>query len=646
MKEQATQSGLSDLVRRHPVGVGGAVLVILVLVVLLASSGGGDQPQSAYFSVKRGTFTVSVVEGGTLQAVNEVVIRNEVEGTARIIYIVPEGSHVKKDDLLVELDSMQAQDQYNQQSIAFAKAEFALIQAQSQLEIKRSEVESANRAASNKVVFAQMDLDKYLQGEAMVDLLTASNNITKTEQGLTIDRETLRWSEELYKKNYETRNVVDRDRLTVTNSELNLQIQQMQLWMIQNYDFPKKKQEFAAALEEAQREYDRVRQQGVNTVAQYEADLLTQSNTLELNRAKLDRDQQNLGATKRYAPQDGLVVYPFSENRFSSESMIEEGATVRNRQELIKLPDTSRMKVGIKVHESHVNMVEAGQPAFVVLDSMPDRRFTAYVDKVALLPDNQSRFGNPNLKVYATDIVVTDSMDDIKPGVSARAEIIITNIANALSVPIQAVTTLKGKQVCYVKRGGAQEPVQVEVGLFNTRFIQILSGLNEGDEVLLSPPFEQRDLEGAILEEEEVSTLTNRVVRPAAATRNGNGNWNGGDESAGGRVGRRGADGAGGEGAQGRMMGQAGGGAPGAGGQGRPPAGMDPETMRAQMMQQYDKDGDGQLSESERSAMQADMQQRFGNRGGGGGGFPGGGAGGGGGMGRGGEGSRSGGPQQ
>ncbi|MGA1236786.1 MAG: efflux RND transporter periplasmic adaptor subunit [Limisphaerales bacterium] len=637
MKEQATQSGLSELVRRHPVWVGGVVLVILALVVLVASSGGSDQPQSAYFSVKRGTFTVSVVEGGTLQAVNEVVIRNEVEGTARIIYIVPEGSHVKKDDLLVELDSMQAQDQYNQQSIAFAKAEFALIQAQSQLEIKRSEVESANRAASNKVVFAQMDLDKYLQGEAMVDLLTASNNITKTEQGLSIDRETLRWSEELYKKNYETRNVVDRDRLTVTNSELNLQIQEMQLWMIQNYDFPKKKQEFAAALEEAQREYDRVRQQGVNTVAQYEADLLTQSNTLELNRAKLDRDQQNLGATKRYAPQDGLVVYPFSENRFSSESMIEEGATVRNRQELIKLPDTSRMKVGIKVHESHVNMVEAGQPAFVVLDSMPDRRFAAYVDKVALLPDNQSRFGNPNLKVYATDIVVTDSMDDIKPGVSARAEIIITNIANALSVPIQAVTTLKGKQVCYVKRGGSQEPVQVEVGLFNTRFIQILSGLNEGDEVLLSPPFEQRDLEGAILEEEEVSTLTNRVVRPVAATRNGNGNG----ESGGGRGGRPGADGAGGEGAQGRMMGQAGGvGAAGAaGGQGGPPAGMDPERMRAQMMQQYDKDGDGELSESERSAMQADMQQRFGNRGGGGGGFPGGG------QGRGG-GGRSGGPQQ
>ncbi len=49
-----------------------------------------------------------------------------------------------------------------------------------------------------------------------------------------------------------------------------------------------------------------------------------------------------------------------SENQFSSESLIEGGAVVRNRQELIKLPDLSRMKVTVKVHESHVNMIRPG----------------------------------------------------------------------------------------------------------------------------------------------------------------------------------------------------------------------------------------------------------------------------------------------
>jgi HlyD family secretion protein len=93
---------------------------------------------------------VSVVEGGTLQAVNEISIRNDVEGTSRIIYIVPEGSYVEKGDLLVELDSMQAQDAVNQQQINFEKAQFALIQAENQLAIQRSQVESEVRAAELK----------------------------------------------------------------------------------------------------------------------------------------------------------------------------------------------------------------------------------------------------------------------------------------------------------------------------------------------------------------------------------------------------------------------------------------------------------------------------------------------------------------
>ncbi len=252
-----------------------------------------------------------------------------------------------------------------------------------------------------------------------------------------------------------------------------------------------------------EKDLERVKQQGERRIAQYEADLITQSNTLALNERKLERDRKNLNATKIFAPQDGLVVYNVSENRFSSESLIEEGATVRNRQELIKLPDVSRMKVTIKVHESHVNMVQAGHPAFVVLDSMPDQRVPGVVDKVALLPDAQSRWGNPNLKVYKTEVHITDRFPDVKPGVSARAEIIITNISDALSVPIQAVTTLKGQQVVYVlRRGATPNPFRSKSACTTPGSSRSLSGLKEGDHVLLSPPFDtqEKDLEGAILD--------------------------------------------------------------------------------------------------------------------------------------------------
>jgi HlyD family secretion protein len=137
----------------------------------------------------------------------------------------------------------------------------------------------------------------------------------------------------------------------------------------------------------------------------------------------------------------------------------------------------------------------------VVLDSQPDQRYRAYVDRVAAPARcTQARFGNPNLKVYNTDVVITDPLPDVKPGVSARAEIIITIFANTLSVPVQAVTTLRGRQVVYLA-AKTPKPVPVEIGLFNTRFIQLLSGVNENDRVLLAPPFDsqEKDLEGALL---------------------------------------------------------------------------------------------------------------------------------------------------
>src|ERR1035437_6987533 len=110
----------------------------------------GPKPQGltvSCFEVKRSDMLVSVVEGGTVEAVNEISIRSEVEGTARIIFIVPEGSNAKEGDLLVQLDSSSSENQVNLQQINVEKAQFALVQAEQQLEIQKSVVDSEIAAA-------------------------------------------------------------------------------------------------------------------------------------------------------------------------------------------------------------------------------------------------------------------------------------------------------------------------------------------------------------------------------------------------------------------------------------------------------------------------------------------------------------------
>jgi HlyD family secretion protein len=598
MNSKPSGPELRALIHRRPVQIAVAALVVLVLLwFFVFRNPGGPESATTYYEVKRGDFTVSVVEGGNLAAVSEVSIRNEVEGTARIISIVPEGSYARKGDLLVELDSAQARDQVSQQQISYEKALFAVEQAKAQLEIQRSATNSEWLAAMLKLKFAGIDRDKYDQGQRLVDLVEASNKLVSAQAQLEVNSLTLSNSIRLAEKGYETKQRVDTDRLQVLNNLNSLAIASNAIQMLLQFDIPKQTNKYSADVRQATEELARVITQNERRMAQYEADLSAQSNTLILSEKKLARDLRNLTNTTILAPQDGLVVYAISEGHFSSESLIEGGATVRNRQELIKLPDLSRMKVVVKVHESHINMIRPGLPAYVVLDSAADQRFAAVVEKVAPLPNTQDRWANPNLKVYNTDVYLIDSIPNVKPGVSAKAEIIITNIANTLSVPIQTVTTYKGMQVVYTVNGAKSEPKPVETGMYNTKFIEITQGLKEGDRVLLSPPFDlqEKDLEGAVLADEERSKLAKTNTRPRTALplnrqaprQSLEGALRGGTPPDGqalaaGEPGESAGNGTGNRGAR--------------GGRGGGP-------NREELMKRFDKNGDGELDESERTAM-------------------------------------------
>jgi hypothetical protein len=96
MNGEAETNWLARL-RRKPVWLGGAAVALLVVAWIIWPTSRGTAVQE-FHTVKRNDFMISIVEGGTLEAVTEVIVRSEVEGTARIIKMVPEGTYVKKVD--------------------------------------------------------------------------------------------------------------------------------------------------------------------------------------------------------------------------------------------------------------------------------------------------------------------------------------------------------------------------------------------------------------------------------------------------------------------------------------------------------------------------------------------------------------------
>lgn len=129
-----------------------------------------------------------------------------------------------------------------------------------------------------------------------------------------------------------------------------------------------------------------------------------------------------------------------------------------------------------------------GQQVKVSVDAFPDQNLTGIVSKVAVVADSANSFLNPDLKVYPTTIEIDGTFDWLRPGMSAEVEILVTRLDDAIYVPLQAVSSYNDKRVVYIPRAGRTERREVEVGAFSESFIEITSGLNAGEQVLLLAP--------------------------------------------------------------------------------------------------------------------------------------------------------------
>ncbi len=138
---------------------------------------------------------------------------------------------------------------------------------------------------------------------------------------------------------------------------------------------------------------------------------------------------------------------------YGDEEHIREGATVRERQAIITIPDMTSMSVNVKIHESYIKKVKKGQKARITVDAFPDKVLDGEVTKVGVLPDSQNRWMNPDIKVYLTTITIDGTHDWLKPGMSAKVEILVNQLEDVVYVPVQAVSPDDGKQVCYVASG-------------------------------------------------------------------------------------------------------------------------------------------------------------------------------------------------
>lgn len=473
-----------------------ALLALLVAATLVAArqfvaiSPSSDLP---LYEVREGPLSISVKGAGTVQSLRNQIVRSQVGGRNTVIWIIDEGKQVTNGQLLVELDSSDFEDRLTDQQILVANANAALTQAKEKLEIALIEQRSSVAEAELKLHLSKLELEKYNQGEYPQQLQEAESKIALSREEAERSTENLNWSRRLAEEGYLTRSELQADELALKQKLTSEAAAVTALNVLTNFTARQQQATLDSNLQQAEMALERITRQMRANVIQAESDLRAKQLEADRQRSRLETYEEYVQNCKISAPTNGVAIYAStvqaSRRRWGAQPL-EAGATVVERQELIYIPIEGGMRVEVSVPESNLPKLELGQKALIKTDALPGSEFSGRLSKIGLLPDGRNAWLNPDLQLYNCDIEL-ESYEGMRAGMNCEVNVMVTNYASVVSVPLQCVLRVQASPVVFVEKEGKVVKRPVKLGLDNNRMVHVLEGLSPGEQVLLTPPLEE-----------------------------------------------------------------------------------------------------------------------------------------------------------
>lgn len=439
---------------------------IVAGVVAVAAVGG-----SIYASVKwnqkgivsvqtgkavRQDLTSVVTASGEIKPRNYINIGSNAQSPSRIMEIlVVEGARVKKGQMLAKLESVQPEA-----DVAAQRASVSSAQADS------GAAEAALKAQDSNIRNLQASLDR-----VKTDLVRA-------------------------KADY------DRAKLLLDQGLISRQ----------DYDMRRASfDSFSAAIPEAEARVAQARAQR----EQFAAQLVSAQRRVAVSQANLRRAADSLERTMATSPIDGVVTnLPVRVGETVVPGIQNSAASL-----IMTIADMSLITAEVKVDETDIVNVKLDQTADITIDAIPGKTFKGRVIEIGNtailrstgLAASQSAISSQEAKDFKVVIALDNPPDEIRPGLSCTAKVVTATRAKALSIPIQALTVrtkgdlekkegqkdepvvtdpvvLRAKkeevQGVFVVRGEKAVFVKVDTGITGATDIEVLAGLNEGDEIV------------------------------------------------------------------------------------------------------------------------------------------------------------------
>ena len=211
---------------------------------------------------------------------------------------------------------------------------------------------------------------------------------------------------------------------------------------------------------------------------------------IELSTAKI-----NLGYTKITAPRDGIIV----------SVQVEEGQTVNANQTtptIVKIADLAYVKMKMQIAEGDITKIKVGTPVEYSILSEPTKKFQTTVSSIdpglTTLSDGSygssssskssySSSSSSSSAVYYYAQSIVDNKDGIlRIGMTTQNELLIANVEDAIIVPSIGIKKDENGTFVYVLKDGKPVKTAVKTGIKDNLDTQIISGINDGDEIITS----------------------------------------------------------------------------------------------------------------------------------------------------------------
>lgn len=457
----------------------------------------GTGPAANVHTIKKSPIKITVDLDGFFESrkMREIAVKPEEWAGLRVDEAVSHGTRVKEGEVLIKLETerldqaiadIQADLRLNDVAIRLAEDQLRVAEALAPLDMEQGQ-RTARTAAEDQSAYFEVERPFYLK---MIEF-----NLTDAKNKLEYDEEELRQLEKMYKADditEETEKIVlKRAQDTVERSKFAVEYNQLNHDQTAKYAIPRMDNKIKDNAQRRTLDWEKIKN---------ELPLIIQKQRFDLDKMKLARERSMDRLKKLTADRAGMVVKSpidgvvyhgkavrgrFGDSNALAESLRARGVVQAN-QVLMTVVEPEDLFIRATVPEDRLHNLRRGLKGKAIPSAYPDLRLGAVVDRLGDVPMAPGSF-DARIKLTGDD-----SEAKLTAGMACKVRLTAYLKKEALTVPPKALVPdeLNDQEffVYIAKPDGKSEKVSVTVGRRTDKKVEILSGVKEGDQVLLEPP--------------------------------------------------------------------------------------------------------------------------------------------------------------